>query len=175
MVALAVAACAACCVVEHPADVAAARRPCHVHGAAAPSAAALRVELAAVRSAVGRLPDAVVGAQLERWMEDGSLDEPWVEALGYGQAQCVYEIDRGGHGIIGEPALMLRPRTLACLSHGDTLDPCVDALNRSGIPVEAWLSQCFYLDVPARRYDEARAVLLRVQERLGRDLGVYPR
>ncbi len=168
-------ACAPGCVGASADRVAGLVRPSHVRGAGADTAAGLLQELRAQERAQGRLPDAVAGPQLEAWMEEGGgLDAAWVDALGYEHAQCVYEVEWGGRGMVGEPALLLRPRTVACLPDGRALAHAIDALNAAGVPVSPWLSQGFYLDVPARRWAAARDALQRVEERLGLDLGVYP-
>lgn len=164
------------------ADVAAARfvlftdteRPEHVYRATACSIPRLCDELERYRNVHGRLPDAVVGPGFDGWMEAEAFDVPWRTEMGYDLAQCAYRVEWGGRGEIGEPALMLRERTVACLIDGRVLPQCVAALGDAAIPVYAWMSQTFYLSVPERRYEQARRVLLDLERRLGVSLGVYP-
>jgi len=149
-------------------------RPEHVYRATACSVPRLFDELVRYRNVHGRLPDAVVNNGLEGWMELEMLDVPWRRELGYDLAQCAYRVEWGGRGEIGEAALMLRERTVACLLDGRVLPECVAALGRAGIPVYAWMSQTFYLSVPERRFEAARRVLLQLERQLDRSLGVYP-
>lgn len=151
-----------------------AERPAHVYRAAARSLPRLRDELERYRTVHGRLPDAVVGACFPGWMEAEMFDVRWRAEMGYDLAQCAYRIEWGGRGEIGEAALMLRERTVACLMDGRVLPECVAALGGAAIPVYVWMSQTFYLSVPERRYEQARRVLRDLERRLGASLGVYP-
>jgi len=139
----------------------------------------LRDELQRIAASGRELPDCVVAWDVPGWGSEDCLpelydDSSWWRQAGYQLGDFWIKPIHEPTGI-GEVALFLRPKVVACVLTEKGLDWATRELHLHGIPSFWWLSNGVYLEVPGRREREALDILHDSANRPAIAGSIYPR